>query len=244
MDSARAKARQLLAASLERGDPVGWFEPLYAEANGDAAAIQWADLRPNPHLTAWLNRAAAAGAGRRALVVGCGLGDDAEELARRGFAVVAFDIAPTAVAWCRRRFPASSVEYVVADVLAPPAAWAGLFDLVVEAYTLQVLPPGARQSALERIARFVAPGGTLLLIARGREPEDDPGAMPWPLTRAELDPFNQHGLTQIRFDDYADPDEPSVRRFRVEYRAAGAGAGRPGSGDARAAPPGSVETTG
>ncbi len=229
MDPARAKARQLAAESLERGDPVGWFEPLYAHANGNEAAIHWADMRPNPHLTEWLNRAGAVGAGRRALVVGCGLGDDAEELARRGFTVVAFDVAPTAVEWCRRRFPASIVGYEVGDVLAPPAAWAGAFDLVVEAYTLQVLPPDARRTAMARITRFFAPGGTLLVVARGRDPEDESGAMPWTLTQAELDQFRRHGLTEVRFEDYADPEDPSVRRFRVEYRAQGVRARCPGS---------------
>ncbi|HEU5434154.1 MAG TPA: class I SAM-dependent methyltransferase, partial [Thermomicrobiales bacterium] len=201
-----------------------WFEALYADANGGAAAIQWADLRPNPHLIEWLGGVDAAGAEQRALVVGCGLGDDAEALAERGFAVTAFDVAPTAIAWSRRRFPASAVAYVVGDALAPPAAWAGAFDLVVEAYTLQTLPPEARRSAMAQIARFVAPGGTLLLIARGRDPDDDPGAMPWPLTRPELDLLGRHGLTEIRFEDYPDPEEPSVRRFRAQYRGQGAAA--------------------
>jgi 2-polyprenyl-3-methyl-5-hydroxy-6-metoxy-1,4-benzoquinol methylase len=78
-----------------------------------------ADLVPNPSLVSWLDEHELAG---RALKVGAGLGDDAEELARRGLAVTAFDIAPTAVAWAKRRFPDSQVDYVVADVLAPPAA--------------------------------------------------------------------------------------------------------------------------
>src|SRR5215472_10485502 len=56
----------------------------------------------------------------RALVVGCGLGDDAEELARLGMQVVAFDVASAAVESARRRFPASTVRYEVADLLAPP----------------------------------------------------------------------------------------------------------------------------
>jgi SAM-dependent methyltransferase len=217
-DAARANARRLAAEHLQRGDPTGWFEPLYAGANGDPAAIQWADARPNPHLVAWLDRARIAGDGRSALVVGCGLGDDAEELARRGFAVVAFDVAPTAVAWCRRRFPDSPVRYAVADVLDPPPAWAGAFDLVVEAYTLQVLPPDTRRAALARVAGFVAPGGALLVVARGRDEGDDPGAMPWPLTRAELAAVAAHGLAAAAFEDVADPEEPAVRRFRAEYR--------------------------
>ncbi len=150
MDSARAKARQLAAESLERDAPLGCFEPLHA--NGDEAAIRWADMRSNPHLTGWLDRTCTARAGRRPLVVGCSLGNDAEDLARHDFAATVFDIAPTAVDWCRRRFPALSVEYAGADVLALPAAWAGAFDLVVEADMRQMLPPGARGTAMGRMA--------------------------------------------------------------------------------------------
>ena len=217
METARERARRMARESIERGDPTGWFEALYAEAGGDEGAVPWADEVPNPHLVGWLERAGPRPPRSRALVVGCGLGDDAEELARRGFAVVAFDVSPTAVGWCRRRFPGSRVEYTVADVLAPPHAWERAFDLVVEIYTLQALPPGPREAAIGRIAATVAPGGTLLVLARGREPEEDPGSMPWPLTRAELAGFADHGLREEAFEDYLDGEDPPVRRFRAEY---------------------------
>jgi SAM-dependent methyltransferase len=217
MGYARARARELAQQALARDDPTGWFEPLYADAKGDPTAIQWADLQPNPHLFAWLADTGVAGAGRRALVVGCGLGDDAEELARRGFAVVAFDVAPTAVAWCRRRFPDSAVDYRVADLLDPPAAWDHAFDLVVEIYTLQVLPPDARARAITTIARFVADGGGVLVVARGRATEDPPGPMPWPLTRRELAGLAATGLTESRFEDFFDDEQPPVRRFRAFF---------------------------
>ncbi|MCC5670705.1 class I SAM-dependent methyltransferase [Nostoc sp. CHAB 5784] len=41
--------------------------------------------------------------GQKALVIGCGLGDDAEAIASLGFEVTAFDISPTAIAWCQER---------------------------------------------------------------------------------------------------------------------------------------------
>src|SRR6185295_16447201 len=97
---------------------------------------------------------------------GCGLGDDAEELSRRGFLVTAFYVSPTAIDWCRARFPATTVHYAVHDLLAAECVWACDFDFVLESYTLQVLPPEVRGEALAHVARFVAPGGELLVIAR------------------------------------------------------------------------------
>lgn len=125
------------------------------------------------------------GAGR-ALVVGCGLGDDAELTARLGYRTVAFDYAPSAIERARARFPDSSVEYVVADLLDPPAEWSGAFDLVVEVFTVQSLPPAVRSTVIANIAGFVAPGGRLLVVATMGEPVDGP---PWPLTRAQVESF-------------------------------------------------------
>jgi SAM-dependent methyltransferase len=215
--SKRALARELARKHLSEGDPLGWFEALYSSASYDAAAIPWADLKPNPNLEGWLD-ARPMPTGRGALKVGCGLGDDAEELARRGFDVTAFDIAPTAIQWCRRRFPRSSARYLVADLLDPPLAWNGNFNLVLESYTLQVLPPDLRERAMRSLAAFLAPAGQLLLICRGREPHEPEGAMPWPLTRQELSNLAKHaGLAEQSFEDFLDGESPPVRRFRSVY---------------------------
>src|SRR5436190_1404721 len=177
----RARARALAQDAIARGKALSWFEALYREADGGTAVVPWADLVPNPQLVAWLD--ANPSIGGRALDVGTGFGDNAEELARRGMDVVAFDVAATAVARARARFPGSPVRYLVADLLDPPADWRAAFDLVAETYTLQVLPPSERGAAVHALRTFVAPGGTLLVIARGREPAEPEGVMPWPLTR-------------------------------------------------------------
>jgi SAM-dependent methyltransferase len=218
VSEARRKAGDLARESLAEGDPTGWFEKLYAQAAGDTGAISWADLVPNPNLTAWLDREKVEGNGRRALKIGCGLGDDAEELSRRGFLVTAFDVSETAIDWCRERFPASTVRYVVQDLLAPRAEWERSFDFVLESYTLQVLPPDVRAQAIAQVARYVALGGELLVIARGREPGDPVGMMPWPLLRLELDALERAGLEEASFEDFIDTETPPVRRFRVCYR--------------------------
>ena len=211
IEAGRRYARQLAAESIARGDPTGWFEPLYAAAEQGATTVPWADLAPYPGLVSAL---AGVPGRRRALVVGCGLGDDAEHVASLGFTTVAFDVSPTAIASARRRFPRSAVEYVTADLLSPPGSGRA-FDLVVDVFTLQVLTGGARRTAAAQLARMVAPGGRLLLIARARDEHEDPGQMPWPLTRAEIESFRRYGLAEQFTVDFL--DDGLVRRWRAWF---------------------------
>ena len=212
MTDAHAEALRLAEEAHARGEETAWLEPFYAAAAGDPSRVPWADRRPNPNLVPWLD--ARESHGGRALVVGCGLGDDAEELARRGYDVTAFDIASSAVSWARSLHPSSPVDYVVGDLLHPPAEWAQAYDLVVEIYTVQVLRGEPRREALLALPGLVAPGGTLLLIARGRDDDEPEGDLPWPLTRRELSTIAQL-LTTESFEDYV--DDEGRRRFRVEW---------------------------
>jgi SAM-dependent methyltransferase len=212
----RTRARALAAEALAAGEPLAWFERLYREAEAQRAVVPWADLRPNPHVVAWLD-AVPSGVRGRALKVGCGFGDDAEELARRGLEVTAFDISASAIERARARFPASRVVYTAANLLDPPREWLGAFDLVIEAYTLQVLPPDLRAEGARVLVRFLAPGGVLVVVARGREPGGDPGAMPWPLTRTEVEAIATGEARLLSFEDFMDDEAPPVRRFRAVF---------------------------
>jgi SAM-dependent methyltransferase len=211
MEPNRVRARELAAESRRTGDPTGWFEQLYQEQEQGRKVVPWADLGTNPNLLKF------AGAGKTALVVGCGFGDDAEQLAAWGFKTTAFDVAPSAIRASKRRFPDSTVEYISADVLAPPEEWAGRFDFVLEVYTLQVLPAELRAQAVCSLAAFLKKDGMILVIARGRELNDPEGTMPWPLTRREMDEFVAKGLREKSFEDYFDNESPPVRRFRAIY---------------------------
>jgi SAM-dependent methyltransferase len=214
--AARDEMRRIAAESIARGDATGWFDTFYQQAGGNWDLVPWADRQPNPWLVAWLRTFGASPTRRRCLVVGCGLGDDAEALASAGFDVTAFDVSPTAIQAARQRFPRSGVDYVISDVLHPPESWLAAFDLVYEAFTLQVLPPDARRKAQTSIASYVALGGRLFVLCRAREANEPVGEMPWPLTREELDYFVTLGLRPSSVEIVEDEDPP-VRRFRAFF---------------------------
>jgi 2-polyprenyl-3-methyl-5-hydroxy-6-metoxy-1,4-benzoquinol methylase len=187
------------------------FEQLYAEAGDDLEQVPWARLAPNPALVAWLDTRPAGG---RALVVGCGYGDDAEELARRGYAVTAFDLSATAIGRCRTRFPESEVDYRVADLFTE--RWEQSFDLVVELYTIQSLPPADRRRVVAALAAPVGPGGALFVRCFARDDDAPVTGRPWPVSRAELAWFADEGLTEAELADEV-VERTGTRFFTAVY---------------------------
>ena len=219
IEQRRARARELAADFAERGDNLGWFDAFYREAAGDNEQIPWADLQPNRFFKDWAERNDLQGNGRKALVVGCGLGDDAAYLDDLGFNVTAFDISPTAIDWARRLYQDKSIQFETADLMQPFRGWLGAFDFVLEIYTIQPLPLEIRPSVIDSVAAFVAPAGELVVLCRGREDDETPTKMPWPLSRADLSRFEENDLKQTDFEEvFEDEDGESVRRFVVAYR--------------------------
>ena len=211
-------ARALAGASLAADDPTGWFDHLYAAADRGDAVVPWDRGAPHFLLVQWAEDNGVRGDGGRAVVVGCGLGLDAEYVAGLGFDTVAFDIAPTGVAAARSRHPHSPVDYRVADLLALPDEWLHAFDLVVESLTVQSLPVALRERATAAVAGLVAPGGSLLVIAADRDDGSPGHGPPWPLTRTQVDAFAGGGLQTVRVEDLRDATQPTVRRWRAEFR--------------------------
>ena len=213
----RKRARELAAEYLAKGDPTGWFEVLYKEAHEGKSVVPWADRAGNSSLVEFWNANPQPATGKTAIVIACGLGDDAEQLASWGFATTGFDISGTAIQMARKRFPESAVNYLVANLFEPPATWERHFDFVFEANTVQALPVQLRTQAIQKIASFVGPGGNLLVIVRGREEHEPLGELPWPLSRAEMNEFVRAGLVETNFEEYFDKEDPPARRFRVLY---------------------------
>ncbi|HVF29642.1 MAG TPA: class I SAM-dependent methyltransferase [Pyrinomonadaceae bacterium] len=215
VEERRARARELAANFTEQGDMLGWFEAFYSEAAGDNAQIPWADLEPNAYFRRWAEDVELAGNGRKALVVGCGLGDDARYLHDLGFKVAAFDISLTAIEWAKRLHAETDIQFEVMDLFEPYPGWLGGFDFVLEIYTIQPLPMELREQVIDSVAGFVANEGELVVVTRGREDDEGPTQLPWPLSRKDLSRFETHGLEQRDFRVM--DGEDGVVRFVVRY---------------------------
>lgn len=213
----RERAKSIAREYAKRGDATGWFEALYSEAAGDNEKIPWADLEPNRYLRSWAEAHGLKGAGRTALVVGCGLGDDAKYLHDLGFRTSAFDISPTAIEWAKRLYGDADIRFEAMDLFAPLSEWVAHFDFVLEVYTIQPLPMELRESTIDAVAAFVKPGGELLVITRGREDDEEPDELPWPMSRKELSRFESLGLAQRSFEVMPGDEETPADRFVVHY---------------------------
>ncbi|MDM4719682.1 class I SAM-dependent methyltransferase [Micromonospora sp. WMMA1363] len=115
-------------------------------------------LSPNPYVV----DAAGGRTPGRAMDAGCGEGTEAIWLAQQGWEVTAVDIASTVL----RRAAARATEHGVPDVRwvgADLTVWKpdDLFELVTSHYAH---PSGSQLAFYERLARWVAPGGTLLIV--------------------------------------------------------------------------------
>ena len=211
------KYQEMVRDFQQRDDPLGWFDRIYSDAKGDHNAVFWADLAPSSYLIEWLKNNPLKNKRKRAIAIGCGVGDDAEAMAAYGYEVTAFDIAPTAIALCKNRYKKSNVHYLVADLFEYPEEWSEGFDLVYECNTIQVLPGKYRKQAMDAMISLMVKGGTLLVSCRSREIGEQENDIPLPLDKKEIDEFVRSGLKEERFLAYNDTQEPSVPHFFVTY---------------------------
>lgn len=125
-------ARDLAADS----DPTAWFDRLYAEAEAGDSVVPWDRGAPHPLLTRscpnwpWTRAAGAPSRWAAVLVRTLNYSRGWRTPRRRSTSL------PPRSAAARERFPTSTVDYRVANLLDPPAGWHRAFDLVVESMTV------------------------------------------------------------------------------------------------------------
>ena len=216
MSDPRAHARELARDAIARGDVTGWFETLYGESERDGFPISWVDLEPNPYLVEWLRR-------RPAPPQRPGSGGRLRLRRRRGAAgqagldVTAFDIAPTAIARCRTRFPDSTraLRSGRRAGARPPAGRAPSTSCSRPTRsrfcTARPGPPAPTRSAVGRPRRHPA--------GRGQEPPAGgpgrPDALAAHPRRAGRLPRARPGAGPP--DEILEPGDPPVPRFVAEF---------------------------
>lgn len=210
--------KKMVRSYQENDDPLGWFDSIYTDAEGDHNNVFWADLEPSPYLLEWLNNCPKKTKSKRAVVVGCGVGDDAEALSKEGYEVTAFDISPEAIRLCKNRYPDTKVNYLVEDLFDYPSDWKENFDLIYECNTIQVLPGKYRIQARDAMVSLLAPDGYILVSCRSRLKDQQEDDIPLPLDRDEIDGFVRCGLTEKSFLAYDDTQDPPVPHFFACYK--------------------------
>jgi cyclopropane fatty-acyl-phospholipid synthase-like methyltransferase len=121
-------------------------------------------------------------------VPGCGLGHDARELAKHGFDVFGFDLAPSAIALARETPGIGAPKFFLADFLRdePPQR----FDWIFEHTLFCALQPAERDDYIRAVLKWLKPDGNYLAVNYF---DCDPDGPPFPTTRTEqLERFPPH----------------------------------------------------
>jgi SAM-dependent methyltransferase len=142
-------------------DPQAFFDAVYRQTP------PWDIGGPQPALEALLDELPPSGP---VLDVGCGSGDHAIALARRGLHVVGVEIVAEAIAQARAKAQALSPElaerldFQVADALRP-SLLGRQFGAVVDSGFLHLFDPEAAERFAAELATSLRPGGRYYLLA-------------------------------------------------------------------------------
>ena len=219
------KYKNMVKTHHENDEPSAWCDSVYTDAQGDYKAFFWADLEPSPYLVKWLEQQEhktnnkSAKKSKKAIVIGCGVGDDAEALSDFGYEVIGFDISPEAIKLCQKRYPNTKVNYLVADLFNYDKKWLQNFDVVYECNTIQILPGKYRIKARKAISNLLSKNGHALVSCRSRKKGEKENDIPMPLDYEEINQFViQDKLKEISFEAYDDSQIPSVPHFFAVYK--------------------------
>ncbi|MCA9662852.1 MAG: methyltransferase domain-containing protein, partial [Myxococcales bacterium] len=190
--SADASADANTDAPLDPNEPEFWDSMYRRGFTG------WELGRPAPPLASYF--AAHPPQGKRALVVGCGRGNEARMLADHGADVIAIDIAATAIAQAASLPSPRPIDFRVANVFdlrgQPPA-----YDLIVEHTCFCAIDPARRGDFVDAVRDALVPGGALvgLFFAHGRD-----GGPPFSVTADEVRARFADGFTVDRLERATD----------------------------------------
>jgi len=159
--------------------------------------VFWDKGEPVPAMKQYLERHVMRG---RALVPGCGRGHEVALAVKHGLDAVGLDIAPTAVAEARAKYPQLAECFIAGNLFEPPAEMRGAFDVVLEHTCMSALPPTMRMDYRRGIDLTLRRGG-LLIGVWFVNPDLDSGEEGPP------HPFSVPDLTALFADSYEIVDD-------------------------------------
>ena len=161
-------------------DPAG-FEALYRK---DPDPWRTWTSPFEAHKRRMLIAACGPGGYGRVLELGCGVGANTAELARRALRVDAVDASPAAVKAAARRLMALT-NVRLYEAVIPDELRAGRYDLTVVAELAYYLSPAALNRLCSRLLCMVAPGGRIILLHH-RIAFSDAAQRPWVVHKAMI----------------------------------------------------------
>ncbi len=195
--------------------PTNWWEDLYR--NSEVSQLPW--YMPTLDVDIGTALVTRVKAGSRVLDLGTGPATQAIALAKRGYDVVATDVAPSAIAKARHAAERERVriDFRVDNILDSRLE-DGLVDAVVDRGVFHVLPPGARPRYVTTVHRILRPGGFLFLKAfSDKEPQQEG---PYHFSPDDLRSYFEGSFDVLSIEDstfhgtLAEPPKSLIAAFR------------------------------
>lgn len=154
----------------------------YWESRYQANDMTWDKGEPSPGLVDFLAAHPELPRGT-VCVPGCGTGHDVRALARAGFEVFGFDLAPSAIALAEQRTRAAGLTatFQLGNFLQDPPP--RKFDWLFEHTLFCAIQPRERDAYVQAVLRWLKSGGNYLAV---NYLDCGPVGPPWPTTRAEI----------------------------------------------------------
>lgn len=202
------------ARDLDRAVPASEFIERYEK--GD---LPWQIDRPQPEV---LNLIEKGKFESPVLDLGCGAGDNAIELARRGYRVLGVDLVPEALRLAREKAAKAGLahppEFFVGDALT--LGESGLeADTVLDCALFHIFEDAERPAYVRGLEAVLAPGGRLHILCFSELETREPG--PRRLTRESITGAFGKGWTleeavRCRYWDRVRPD--GAHAWRMTFR--------------------------
>ena len=127
--------------------------------------LRWASEQPSPIVRQIMEEFDIA-SHHQILELGCGEGRDAAELLRLGYDVLATDISPEVIRYCRKQFPDYAQQFHILDCLSDPLD--EKFDYIYAVAVIHMLVEDSHRDGFYRFIRnHLKPGGAALICTMG-----------------------------------------------------------------------------